>query len=262
MSWSPSNPYLRPARKPQVARAQALATHSIDNKLNLFCLLLTLLGHIIAIAWLLKADAKTSPTHIAEAVLQVDISSPDPSPVQPSPSVSVSPAHDQAVEDINNSSDISSDINSAATPSPTPLPLPSPEKPPESTVSPIVSNAQAATIAGAHSTTLTQESSRYHPIKELTEKPRVLINIEQLELPGIEEQTLVLQLFIDEDGKIDKVELENAKLKQEHQQVVIASFSRMTFSPGKIDGRPVKSLLRIEVALEAHLPALGSSGTK
>ena len=107
--------------------------------------------------------------------------------------------------------------------------------------------------------------ARYFLSKELTEKPIVLEDINQdlrIALPGIEAQSLVLVLLINEEGLIDRVELEKTNLPMDIATQVINTFSSLKFQPGKIDHIAVKSQLKIEVQLENSLPPLHLGGAK
>jgi outer membrane biosynthesis protein TonB len=87
----------------------------------------------------------------------------------------------------------------------------------------------------------------------LTERPKVVEDATsdmRLILPGIESQSVVLRLLINEAGAIDQVEVENSNLTPEVEPIVVGAFNRLRFTPGKIDGVAVKCQLKIEVMLE------------
>ena len=107
--------------------------------------------------------------------------------------------------------------------------------------------------------------ARYFLSKELSEKPVVLEDVNKdlrIALPGIEAQSLVLVLLINEEGLIDRVELEKTNLPLDIATQVINTFSSLKFQPGKIDHVAVKSQLKIEVQLENSLPPLHLGGAK
>lgn len=108
--------------------------------------------------------------------------------------------------------------------------------------------------------------THYFTRAELTEKAQVIDDVANeiaLDIPTTEAQKLVLLLFINEEGGIDKVVLQQAHLPEEAAQIVQANFMRLRFSPGKIDGVAVKSQLSIEVHLEGNsLPPLQLGGAK
>lgn len=97
----------------------------------------------------------------------------------------------------------------------------------------------------------------YFQAKELTEKPSVVLDISPglaFFLPSGLPQLAVLRLLINEHGEIDQVVMENSSLPAQAQQLVIDAFSKIKFQPGKIDGIPVKSQLRIEVTSQDAAP--------
>ncbi|MBI3229318.1 MAG: hypothetical protein HYZ45_03790 [Burkholderiales bacterium] len=104
---------------------------------------------------------------------------------------------------------------------------------------------------------------RYFNSKELSEKPQVIEDIGHdiaLDTPGAPAQTLVILLYINEEGTIDKVELLQANLPHEMALAVADNFRRLKFKPGQLHGVAVKSLLKIEVQLEATNPAKIQTG--
>lgn len=69
-------------------------------------------------------------------------------------------------------------------------------------------------------------------------------------------QTGVLSLFIDEEGRVQHIESGEPALSPALQEAARAAFKGAQFEPGQIDGRPVKSRLRIEASFEASFPAV------
>ncbi|HYD81747.1 MAG TPA: hypothetical protein VEC06_18255 [Paucimonas sp.] len=99
----------------------------------------------------------------------------------------------------------------------------------------------------------------YFSSKDLTERPRVLRDIPEnltLTLPDVPPQTAIVRLLINERGAIDRVVMEDSTLPEHAARLVAEAFSETRFHPGRIDDVPVKSQLRIEIALEnADQPA-------
>jgi hypothetical protein len=97
----------------------------------------------------------------------------------------------------------------------------------------------------------------YFLANELTEKPLVLQDIPptlNLSLRGAAVQPVVLRLLINEQGDIDRVEIDESELPEEAEKLVIQAFSKIKFYPGKLDASFVKSQLRIEVILDNTPP--------
>lgn len=96
---------------------------------------------------------------------------------------------------------------------------------------------------------------RYYLLRELSVRPAVLDDATaSLAFEGVPVQTVILRLFINEDGGIDRIATEQSVLPEAHAQRLIDAFAHARFLPGQIDGAPVKSQMRIEVRLESALP--------
>lgn len=95
---------------------------------------------------------------------------------------------------------------------------------------------------------------RYYLLRELSVRPAVLDDATtRLAFEGVPAQTVILRLFINEEGGIDRVAAEQSVLPEMHAQRLIEAFAQARFLPGQIDGAPVKSQMRIEVRLESAL---------
>lgn len=93
----------------------------------------------------------------------------------------------------------------------------------------------------------------YFYLRELSEKPLVQQDIPAdmlLAFPGFAAQTVVLRLFINEEGAIDHIQIEQSALPTAIEQSLISAFSNLKFHPGKIGRRAVHSQMKIEVRLE------------
>jgi hypothetical protein len=67
----------------------------------------------------------------------------------------------------------------------------------------------------------------------------------------------VLSLFIDEFGIVQRVRVDGNGLPELFQQQARQAFLGVRFSPGQLNGRDVKSLIRIEVSFEARSQVQG-----
>jgi hypothetical protein len=71
----------------------------------------------------------------------------------------------------------------------------------------------------------------------------------------------VLSLFIDEFGVVQRVRVDGNGLPEPFQQQARQAFLGARFSPGQLNGRDVKSLIRIEVSFEAR-PQVQGKGAR
>lgn len=60
----------------------------------------------------------------------------------------------------------------------------------------------------------------------------------------------VVSLFIDETGGVQRIRIEGAGLPEALETAVRQAFAPVRFSPGEVDGRPVPSLVRVEVRFD------------
>jgi len=63
---------------------------------------------------------------------------------------------------------------------------------------------------------------------------------------------VVLTLFINERGTVDRVRLETPEVPAPLANAARETFRAATFDPGSIEGRAVKSQLKIEVDFESN----------
>lgn len=100
----------------------------------------------------------------------------------------------------------------------------------------------------------------YHPPNRLTKKPKVVRDLasrDPQELYGRPESgRLVAQLCIEADGRVSQVNIAESDLPQVFGEVVARNFGDVLFTPGEIDGQPVRSTVRIEVRFAPPTGAL------
>lgn len=68
--------------------------------------------------------------------------------------------------------------------------------------------------------------------------------------------TAILSLFIDEQGIVRRVRVEGEALPPALRDQATAAFAGVRYSPGQVEGRDVKSRIRIEVSFEADAQML------
>ena len=67
----------------------------------------------------------------------------------------------------------------------------------------------------------------------------------------------ILSLFIDEEGRVQRIAANEPSLPPAFEQAAREAFMAAQFSPGQVDGRAVKSRLRVEVVFDST-PALSA----
>jgi outer membrane biosynthesis protein TonB len=143
------------------------------------------------------------------------------------------------------------------TPAPEPVvvakPKPAPteiEPPPR--MEPVKPPAPGAVRGG--STNAAAIAATFFDPAQLTEKPRLLTE-PRLDLlqPMLGRAGMAkLILYIDETGSVDRVEVEAASLSPEAVARAKVIFAALRFSPGRFDGAPVKTRVRITVGAEEN----------
>lgn len=67
-------------------------------------------------------------------------------------------------------------------------------------------------------------------------------------------QAAVFTVFIDETGVVRRMVPDGPTLQPTLEAVARDTFTAAVFSPGEVDGRPVKAMIRIEVVFDADVP--------
>ena len=99
----------------------------------------------------------------------------------------------------------------------------------------------------------TPVSVEYVPSHQLAPGPEVLGTVDVLRPKGDDtsgEVTLYLSVFISELGVVDNVEVDEKDLHPRFAEVAMRAFGSARFNPGRMHGRAVRSLMRVEVVFE------------
>lgn len=98
-------------------------------------------------------------------------------------------------------------------------------------------------------------SGEYRPASETSEKPRML-RMRMPKYPGpAREQKIAgwvtVLLFVDEEGKVvDTAAVRASEIFSDYEEQIAAGLRDSTFTPGKLDGRPVKTQVFITVRFD------------
>jgi outer membrane biosynthesis protein TonB len=107
--------------------------------------------------------------------------------------------------------------------------------------------------------------AEYYPADKLTKKPRPTTSIDfnQPQLAGITGSgKIVMKLWINEVGTATEVELERSEFSESLSAVFLDSFKKATYKPGELAGRPVRSILRIELDFDTSASSPITSNPK
>ncbi len=90
---------------------------------------------------------------------------------------------------------------------------------------------------------------RYYTAEELTKRPvaNSSPNIEAFKDARSVNGRVVLKLWIDELGEVQSAQVEESNLPPKISRTAAEAFAKVRFTPGEIDGRRVRCLLRFEV---------------
>ena len=135
---------------------------------------------------------------------------------------------------------------------PAPTPTPAPER--HSEAPQVVPPPPAAPAPTPPSAAPGQpRPSGYFSLSELSSKPRFvryLREVNAIDIPNPPRTPTVVHIYINENGTVDQVTLEDNGLSELARQWTIERFRAMQFSPGMLDGMPVKSQLQTEFNVE------------
>ena len=223
------------------------------SSIDVFSLSIVIIAHLAVITFFVVNFSAEPPLTLAKPrILQVSLQATKPNEAAPT----ALPEDAASAQKALISTDAASVETSHATPTPD-LHLP-----PTAPTAPTAPSA----LSPEEQPAIRNYQTHYFKRAELSEKAQVIDDVANeiaLDIPTSEPQNLVLLLFINEEGGIDKVELLQANLPEEAAQIVKTNFMRIKFSPGKIDGVAVKSQLSIEVRLEGNsLPPVKLGGAK
>jgi len=93
----------------------------------------------------------------------------------------------------------------------------------------------------------------FYTTDQLTKRPQPLgrADLDPPELePIVGSGAIVLRLWIDDRGKAARVEVLSSTLPRMFTRATVAGFERLRFTPGERDGRPVGTVLTIEVSYD------------
>jgi len=99
----------------------------------------------------------------------------------------------------------------------------------------------------------TQAKDEYLPRSKLSQPPRALGMIDIPFPPGVPtpgRYKAVLALYIDEQGVVRRVKVDDAALPAAYESAARVSFQTASFQPGELNGHPVKSLIHVEVVFD------------
>lgn len=100
------------------------------------------------------------------------------------------------------------------------------------------------------------------PAEELDERPQAIAEL-PADPPRLREHPeggrVVLRLWINEFGTVSRVDVEDSDMPEIFQDEARAAFYRMAFVPGKKNGRPARTLMRVEVTYRALEPVRGEA---
>lgn len=101
------------------------------------------------------------------------------------------------------------------------------------------------------------EERRYFGVGETTRQAVVASGLaadEILVVPGMAPQDVAIQVWISDEGMVDRVELESP-LSEKEQQLLLAAFAKVRFHPGRIGRIAVRSRLSMRIVIDYTLRA-------
>lgn len=106
------------------------------------------------------------------------------------------------------------------------------------------------------------DEAEYTPSARLSVRPSAVDEIAVPYPEGVDHRGVskaILMLFIDEEGTVVRVKIDKSDLPSQFQEAATNSFAQARFHPGRIDDRPVKSRMRIEVTFDSDAASRGTA---
>jgi len=126
--------------------------------------------------------------------------------------------------------------------------------------------AALALQAAAASSEAPVPGPRYYATRELDERPGILNHVEpaypEAALRRNVSGTVVVRVYINEQGRVDRVETVRASPAGYFEQSAARAFRTARFTPGKKGKRAVRTQMVIEVSFEAPPPRPGAGGKR
>ena len=106
------------------------------------------------------------------------------------------------------------------------------------------------------------DEAEYMPSARLSVRPSAVDEISVPYPDGVDHRGVskaILTLFIDEEGAVVRVKIDKSDLPPQLQEAATNTFAQARFHPGRIDDRPVKSRMRIEVTFDSDAASGGTA---
>ena len=135
-------------------------------------------------------------------------------------------------------------------------PAVSPETMPPAADAPVAAATPVGPVAAAQPLPQRQEPERhYFDAGAMTEQPEVaegLVAGKLLVVPGITAQTVALQVWISDEGAVERVALDSP-MSEEEEQLLLAAFASVRFQPGRIGRIAVRGHVALQIMLDDAL---------
>ena len=97
----------------------------------------------------------------------------------------------------------------------------------------------------------------FYTTDQLTKRPELISDPPKLEvteaMPAFGSGKVILKVWINELGAVVSVDLDESDVPESVADAALAAFAKLRFEPGEINGRPVATLMRIEVSYDEDL---------
>jgi outer membrane biosynthesis protein TonB len=99
------------------------------------------------------------------------------------------------------------------------------------------------------------ELEQFFPAEQLDKRPRPQgeVDLDIAEAAMVKQPgSLVLKIWIDSLGRVVAADIESSSLPARFTQALAETFGRIHFEPGELYGRPVGSILRVEITHQGN----------
>ncbi|WP_035373137.1 hypothetical protein [Pseudoduganella violaceinigra] len=122
---------------------------------------------------------------------------------------------------------------------------------------PVAAGNPAAEAAAPGTAQATAPEHHYFGASETTQQAEVvegLLHGRLLIVPGLPPQEVSLQVWISDEGVVERVELDSP-LPEEQQQLLLAAFAKVRFNPGRIGRIAVHSRISMKIVVDYAIRA-------
>ena len=94
-----------------------------------------------------------------------------------------------------------------------------------------------------------EPDSYYFLASEIDQRPvpQSIVKLDESSVPPDLSGKVQIQLWVSENGDVERIEVVSSNVPEKYLQIILAGRQAMRFTPGKLAGAPVKSIITYEI---------------